>query len=216
MFKNLFPTVLLSFVLLFFTACVGQPTAPVSSKSGGGSSVLWDEGNSQNEDRDDNVDVSDLDKSVESGGGSYKRTEVPRIPFPAEEYNALPRTGKGTVKGRIYVENYEGNKIPGAKTRLYLNPVTSYSRQWYEQSYIDGNKMGKADSRLFNYLRFTASDEEGNFAFYGVPSGRYYLIGTVVCGEECGYRNKKSFRIAKEVSVVGNEVVEQDLSKIAQ
>jgi hypothetical protein len=101
--------------------------------------------------------------------------------------------------------------VYGKSTRLYLNPKTSYSDQWYKESYIGGKKMAKADDRLFNYLKFTSSDENGNFAFYGVPSGRYYLIGVVTCGEACGYENPKKIRIATQVQVEGNEIVQKDL-----
>ena len=73
--------------------------------------------------------------------------------------------------------------------------------------------MEEADPRLFNYLKFTASDQNGKFAFYGVPSGSYYLIGTVKCGEECGYDSMKNIRIATKVSVYGNQIVQQDLTR---
>jgi hypothetical protein len=141
---------------------------------------------------------------------------VPRIPFPVEEYRKLSTIGKGTIKGAIYLKDMYGERIPGSGTRLYLNPITSYSRQWYQESYLGGAKMEKADARLFNYLRFTAADKEGNFAFYGVPSGSYYLIGTVKCGNECGYDTPKNIRIATRVSVVGNQVVQKDLAKIIE
>jgi len=71
--------------------------------------------------------------------------------------------------------------------------------------------MTEPDSRLFNYLRFTASDGTGHFAFYGVPSGSYYLIGTVSCGVECGYESPKNIRVATKVTVKGNQVVHKDL-----
>ena len=205
-------TTLLS-TLFFFTACVGQPKATVTQGKQE-NSTLWAENTNVDADEDDNVDVSDLDKEVMSGDEAQvtPRT-MQRIPFPAGEYNSLARTGKGTIQGSIYLQDVYGKKIYGAKTRLYLNPVTSYSRQWYEQGYMNGNKMGKADSRLFNYLKFTASDESGAFAFYGVPSGRYYLIGTVTCGIECGYDTNKSIRIATEVVIDGNQVIDQDLSR---
>jgi len=141
------------------------------------------------------------------------RKRVARIPFPVHEYRKLSTIGKGTIKGAIYLRDMYGQKIPGKGTRLYLNPVTSYSNQWYKESYLGGAKMEKADSRLFNYLRFTAADNEGNFAFYAVPSGSYYLIGTVKCGYECGYDSPKNVRIATRVSVVGNQVVQKDLVK---
>ena len=213
MFKYLYTIILLSFSLLFFTACVGQPQAPAAKKQQT-DSVLWAENTNVYADENDNVDVSDLDKEVMSGDGAQASSQMmQRIAFPAGEYSALAHTGKGTVQGHIYLQDAYGKKIYGAKTRLYLNPVTSYSRQWYEQSYINGYKLGKADPRLFNYLKFTASDDTGSFAFYGVPSGRYYLIGTVTCGVECGYPNNKNIRIATEIFISGNQVLDQDLSR---
>jgi hypothetical protein len=217
MFKHLFIISTLFSALFFFTACVGQPTAPVGKgkQSTDNSGTLWAENTNIDEDENDNVDVSDLDKDVTSTGSGEAATvqTVNRIAFPVAEYNALARTGKGTIKGHIYVQDAYGKKVFGAKTRLYLNPATSYSDQWYRESYIGGQKMEKADSRLFNYLRFTASDNEGNFAFYGVPSGSYYLIGTVKCGTECGYDTPKSIRIAKRISIQGNQVLEADLGR---
>jgi len=82
---------------------------------------------------------------------------VQRIPFPEAEYKSLATTGSATVTGHIYLNTSHG-KVYGKETRLYLNPVTSYSTQWYEKSYLGGAKMSKVDPRLFNYLKFTTSD----------------------------------------------------------
>jgi hypothetical protein len=166
---------------------------------------------------DEDVDISDLDENLTEDETMITEetmeARVPRIPFPVQEYRRLSTIGKGTIKGSIYLKDMYGQRIPGSGTRLYLNPITSYSKQWYQESYLGGAKMEKADPRLFNYLRFTAADKEGNFAFYGVPSGRYYLIGTVKCGNECGYDTPKNVRIATQVSVAGNQIVQKDLAK---
>jgi len=166
---------------------------------------------------EESIDISDLDENLTESETtiteSQEAQQMARIPFPTSEYNRLARTGKGTISGAIYVNDTYGKKIAGSGTRLYLNPVTSYSNQWYRASYIGGAKMQKADSRLFNYLRFTASDTNGKYAFYGVPSGSYYLIGTVKCGTECGYDTPKNIRIATKVRVSGNQIVKQDLSR---
>jgi len=145
---------------------------------------------------------------------SAETTVIPRVPFPQSEYAGLARSGNGTIKGSIYVSDAYGKKIYGKQTRLYLNPVTSYSRQWYEESYIGGYKMEKADKRLYNYLKFTASNAQGKFAFYGVPSGTYYVIGMVKCAKECGYDTPRNIRIAKEVTVSGSDTVSVDLGKM--
>ena len=205
-----------AFIMLFtLSGCVQDQLGFSSPKqSNNQQNSSW---NYQGEDDGQNIDISDLDEGIsESELGMTEEVQeqkMKRIPFPVSEYNRLARTGKGTIKGTIYVTAPDGQKVVGAGTRLYLNPVTSYSNQWYNDSYIAGNKMEKADSRLFNYLRFTAADSNGAFAFYGVPSGSYYLIGTVTCSTECGYDTAKTIRIATRVTVSGNQVLEQDLSR---
>ena len=140
------------------------------------------------------------------------KTVVQRMPFPENEYKSLAKVGEATVKGTIYVV-HNGTKIYGRQTRLYLNPVTSYSTQWYKESYLGGAKMSKVDPRLFNYLKFTTSDANGKFEFLNIPSGSYYLIGVVKCGTECGFNKERTIRITKKISVFGNEIKEVDLSK---
>ena len=209
------PLFLTFFTMLFlFSGCVQRELVISQPDIRQSQDNTWGEQTNVEE----NIDISDLDDNL-TENETIITEEIPeqkmeRITFPAEEYNRLSRTGKGTVKGAIYVKDAYEKRVPGSGTRLYLNPVTSYSDQWYKESYIGGYKMEKADPRLFNYLRFTAADSNGNFAFYGVPSGRYYLIGTVTCGTECGYSSPKSIRIATQVSVTGNQVVQKDLSRM--
>ena len=170
---------------------------------------------------DENIGTADLERdmpaqTVENTAivENTIRAKMERVAFPSSEYSRLAKTGKGTVKGSIFLKDAYERGIPGKSTRLFLNPVTSYSKQWYNESYLGGYKMQKADDRLFNYLRFTTSDESGRFAFYGVPTGSYYLIGTVKCGSECGYTTPKSVRIATQVSIRGNQVVEKSLTRL--
>jgi hypothetical protein len=196
-------------LMTLFTACVPRD---IPIHTGNGNQQSWGDLTNVNDvnmsDFDENLTESEM-MMVEDG----EENKMERIAFPASEYYSLARLGKGTIKGKIYVRDLYGNEVLGGNTRLYLNPYTSYSKQWYEESYLGGYKMQKADNRLFNYLKFTAADSNGNFSFYGVPSGRYYLIGTVKCGEACGYDGEKSIRIAKAVSVSGNQVVIKDLTR---
>ena len=213
MFKNILTIISISSSLVYFTGCVGQPRVPDSKiKQEENSGKLWAE--NKNIDADaDSVDISDLDKNISSEEVVPTKGVVQRIAFPTNEYQSLARTGKGTINGYIFVEDAYGKKIYGKNTKLYLNPITSYSKQWYQESYVKGQKMSKADSKLFNYVKFTASGDDGRFAFYGVASGGYYLTGTVVCSYECGYDVQKSIRITTEVYLHGNEIVNQDINK---
>ncbi len=212
--KIVFSLTLSTLILLLFSGCAQRELILDASKVENNRENTWAEETNEEE----NVDISDLDSEISEVNETESideesREKIPRIAFPVSEYNQLPRKGKATVKGSIFVTNSDEERIVGKNTRLYLNPVTSYSTQWYNVSYLDGHKMEKADSRLFNYLRFTASDENGKFAFYGVPSGSYFLIGTVKCGLECGYETPKNIRIATRVSVEGNQIVEKNLNR---
>jgi len=198
-----------SLLLMFvFTACVPRDV-PINT---GANHPSWGDMTNINDvnmsDFDENLTESEMMMTEEG-----EENKMERIAFPTSEYYRLARLGKGTIKGKIYILDAYGNQVVGANTRLYLNPFTTYSKQWYEESYLGGYRMQKADSRLFNYLKFTAADANGNFSFYGVPSGRYYLIGTVTCGEECGYAEAKNIRIATAVSVSGSQIVKKDLTR---
>ncbi len=198
MIKQLHYFLLIGISILLLTGCIHRELVILGPKG----------------DRAGSVTAADNNTSLNSDSTLSTVTVIPRIPFPEEEYRGLAKSGNGTIRGSIYVTDTYGKKIYGKQTRLYLNPVTSYSRQWYQESYIGGYKMAKADKRLFNYLKFTASNTEGKFAFYGVPSGTYYVIGMVKCGKECGYDTPRNIRIAKEVNVNGSGVVSVDLGRM--
>jgi hypothetical protein len=164
---------------------------------------LTDKTKSRTKNSTSTVDVNGVGDDVTS-----QKIVIKRIAFPEDEYALLKTTGNSTIKGVVAV-TYNGQQILGKQTRLYLNPVTTYSNQWYRESYLGGHKMGKSDSRLFNYIKFTASNSNGQFAFYGVAKGSYYVVGTVQCAE-CGGRN---IRIARKVTVNGDNTVTIDLGK---
>ncbi len=136
-----------------------------------------------------------------------------RMSFPVNEYRHVKKKGRSTVSGTIYLENsMTTEKIRGKKVKLWLNPVTSYSRQWYQESHLGGYKLSKTDKRLYNYLKFTYSNTSGTFNFFGVPRGEYYLTGTISCSESCGFDKTRSIRLVKKVSV-GKGVTRIDLMK---
>lgn len=215
MLKKFIKPMLIISSILYLTGCVGEPKVPDRSfqkPQKEDSGTLWAK-KTNIEEKQTTIDISGLDKNISEVTKEKPQIVVERIPFPKKEYKELNRTGKGTINGYIYVESPYGNKIYGKNSKLYLNPITSYSKQWYRESYIGGKKMSKADAELFNYVKFTSANEYGRFVFYGVPSGGYYLTGTVTCGVECGYDTPKNIRIATEIYLHGNEIVNQDINK---
>jgi len=160
-----------------------------------------------------------------SGGNSQSITTEPtsselngetmqRMSFPEDEYRRLQKYGNSTVTGTIYLKSsITDDNIVGRSVKLYLNPVTSYSKQWYEQSYLGGYKMSPPDKRLYNYLKFTTSNSDGEFSFFGIPAGEYYIGAKLTCANECGFNSPKIIRVVKEISV-GYGTTNVDLSKI--
>jgi hypothetical protein len=144
----------------------------------------------------------DIKKRQIEDGTELNGEIMERMPFPLEEYRGLRRNGNSTVSGIVYLENsINDERIIKKNLKLYLNPITSYSRQWYEQSYLGRYKMSRPDKRLFNYLKFTTTNDRGEFNFYGVPVGEYYIGVKLKCGSECGYSTSKILRIVKEIFV---------------
>jgi hypothetical protein len=168
--------------------------------------------NSNESGHDANID-GEIDRA-EMASERLNNGPMERMAFPVEEYARIPKRGYSTVTGSIYVENSNsGEKIMGKKVKLWLNPVTSYSNQWYEQDYLGGYKLSKIDKRIFNYMKLEYSKSNGSFRFSGVPRGEYYLVGSVNCTEACGLSHKDSkIRLVKRISV-GSGVTRIDLMK---
>ncbi len=159
------------------------------------------------------IDGNSTDENLTSEMPLENGGRMERIDFPLDEYKHIRKIGRSTVSGTVYLANsYTSDKVMGQKVKLYLNPVTSYSEQWYQESYLGGYKLSKSDPRLFNYLKFTVSNEDGKFNFFGVPTGQYYLVGTMKCGTDCGFSENEVIRLVKEISV-GRGTTKVDLMK---
>jgi hypothetical protein len=107
-----------------------------------------------------------------------KKLILPRIPFPQAEYAKLPTSGTGIVSGRAFLKR-GGDILTAAGERVILNPVTSYSNQWYTLSYIGLNQLEPPDPRINKYLRAVTADAQGKFIFRNVPPGDYYIITVI-------------------------------------
>ena len=102
-----------------------------------------------------------------------------RIPFQESEYAGLTLTGSSTVTGQIFLVDQLESKQVGGGSEVTLEPVTSYSDQWYEIAYLNNRSLTKPDPRYRNYVIKSKADDEGNFSFNNVGPGRYYLSGLV-------------------------------------
>lgn len=143
----------------------------------------------------------------------YRRDKkVQRIAFPVPEYNRLDTKGSGTLEGKANIKREGGGFVVAKNAKIYLNPVTSYSEQWYNETVLNGNKVTPADKRIFAYLKYTVSDNSGKYGFYQLPSGEYYLTGRALCGKECGVKGNKEFFVIGKVYIPETGKVNKDIS----
>jgi len=130
-----------------------------------------------------------------------------RIPFPAAELSALNMAGDKTVNGRIFlIDQFEEEQV-GAENTITLEPVSSYSNQWYEVNYLRNKPLKKADPRYEKHVLRTTADSEGKFIFKNVAAGNYYLSGPVSWAATTCSANivKTEVMISKKISLQGND-----------
>ncbi len=102
-----------------------------------------------------------------------------RIPFNESEFSNLTIKGDKTITGQVFLVDQLEEKQVGGNTEVVLEPVTSYSNQWYETSYLGNRSLKKADPRYNQYVRRSLTNPDGDFTFNDVAPGEYYLSGIV-------------------------------------
>ena len=118
-----------------------------------------------------------------------------------QEFYSLTSSGNSTIFGKVALRLQAGQLISGSFANVYLIPQTSYSKQWFKDNYASEEFSGSVDSRIYDFIKFTKSNIKGDFSFTNIAKGRYYLIGTMNCGKECGFENNKTIRMASEIIV---------------
>jgi hypothetical protein len=98
-----------------------------------------------------------------------------RAVFNEEEYRAYAGKGSGTIVGQAFMVARNGDVKYGAGRAVILSPVTSYSKEWYEEFVLKGRRLTEPDPRALKYIRITQADGEGRFEFKDVPAGSYFI-----------------------------------------
>ena len=99
--------------------------------------------------------------------------------FIEAEYRPYLQPGNGVVTGQVLLHTLAGEVRYGAGREVFLNPVTSYSTEWWNKSVISGHELEEGDARARRYERLEVADRDGRFAFDSLPPGEYYLLSLV-------------------------------------
>jgi len=136
---------------------------------------------------------------------------IQRMNFPESEYLALKSTGSATIHGQAFMRTRGGEVRTAAGLNILLNPVTSYSNEWYQLAYLEHKKIDTPDPRLWKYTRTQIADSGGNFVFKNVPAGEYYVTTGIFW--DVPYYGKQGGIMSQRVSVKDGENLEVMLVK---
>ena len=141
---------------------------------------------------------------------------VQRIPFPENEYIQLKAIGTGVIKGQAFLKARGGDVKVAAGEEIQLNPVTSYSTQWFQEHYLSQNPIAPEDSRQQKYIRKKIADGSGRFEFKNIPAGDYYVVAVVTWEAPTGYQGalqRQGGLIAKKIRVSDHEELDVILTR---
>lgn len=103
------------------------------------------------------------------------------IEFDDGEYEPYKQAGTTSISGQGFLKTVGGDVKVAAGSTVTLDPVTSYSRHWWQQAgkYYARRNVIPPDPRFREFRKTTVADAEGRFKFRKLPAGSYYVRTTV-------------------------------------
>jgi hypothetical protein len=101
------------------------------------------------------------------------------VSFNSAEYAPYDRPGTGVIFGQVFLRTQAGEVRYGAGSEVYLDPVTSYSTEWWTRAVVGGRHLEPADAKALAYRKTSVADGEGRFVFPDLPAGEYYVVSSV-------------------------------------
>jgi hypothetical protein len=109
--------------------------------------------------------------------------EGPVVPrrtlFREADFARTGGAGSGSVTGQVFITMTDNTTRVGAGVTLVLLPVNTYTTETIQRKYEGGENLADGDPRYYKHVRAAVSDGQGYFAFRQIPSGDYYVGGTV-------------------------------------
>ncbi len=126
-----------------------------------------------------NEEIKSLKKENESLRRQLRPVKAPRLAkFDPVEYKPYSQKGKTVIRGKACIGEGTDKKC-FKNTEVFINPVTTYSTEWYRRGWAGNEILANADSRVIPFNIKTKTDKDGNFEFKNLPEG-FYFVGMQV------------------------------------
>ncbi|KAA0020445.1 carboxypeptidase regulatory-like domain-containing protein [Salinicola corii] len=140
--------------------------------------------------------------------GSDEAVVKRQVPFPADEYARLEKTGTSAVQGRLTYKTTDGQILVGSGETVSVAPATRYAAEAADVA-LSGRKIEPADPRAREYSHYAKTNENGYFVVRGVPAGVFYVAGSVLLPGG----NSRSPIIIKQIELGKGQTRDVDLSR---
>ena len=134
--------------------------------------------------------------------------------FNEQEYAQYAYAGTGTISGQVVVRGAEGQTQPAQGSQVSLNPVTSYSTEWWNRTVVGGLNLRSADEREQKYLRTAVTDAEGRFVFGDLPRGEYFVVAALNTGASAASGGPGSSMVGQRVHLTEGGKVDLVLNDV--
>ena len=102
-----------------------------------------------------------------------------RSPFVDEEWQQGRATGTASITGQAFLKTRGGGVRTCAGERVVLLPYNSYTAEIYAAVRRGAVMPQTVDPRIQQFTRTGICSAQGDFAFSGLPGGRWLIISKV-------------------------------------
>ena len=124
-----------------------------------------------------------------------------KVTFNEAEYAPFDGSGLAVISGSLCFPLKDGSTKCFENTDVFINPVTSYSDEWYIRGWAGRENLQRADERAFKYNKMVKTGKDGTFKFENLKPGSYYVAAAVCLPEAKDAKNCQRQRYAAKVSM---------------
>ena len=134
------------------------------------------------------------------------------VVFNENEYLPYAKEGNAVIEGDLCLTLKDGSLKCFENAEVFINPVTSYSDEWYKRGWAGRENLEVAHPRAFHYNKKVKTGKDGAFRFEKLPAGSYYVASAICVPEAKGATSCQYHRYATKVET--KKYVKPKLKKV--